>query len=133
MIETWSLRCAELLVGAFYLGFGVANARSSLEIVETLRKRSFILPRVLFWAGVATQSGAGALLVLGYQASLAAILLIPFTLIAPLIFHPFWSMEGEARFLNRIIFLCDYTCVLGSLLLIVGADPDLLNLLSFWR
>ena len=133
MIETWSLRCAELLVGAFYLGFGVANARSSLEIVETLRKRSFILPRVLFWAGVATQSGAGALLVLGYQASLAAILLIPFTLIAPLIFHPFWSMEGEARFLNRIIFLCDYTCVLGSLLLIVGADPDFLNLLSFWR
>ena len=132
MIETWSLRCAELLVGAFYLGFGVANARSSLEIVETLRKRSFILPRVLFWAGVATQSGAGALLVLGYQASLAAILLIPFTLIAPLIFHPFWSMEGEARFLNRIIFLCDYTCVLGSLLLIVGADADLLNLLSFW-
>ena len=132
MIETWSLRCAELLVGAFYLGFGVANARSSLEIVETLRKRSFILPRVLFWAGVATQSGAGALLVLGYQASLGAILLIPFTLIAPLIFHPFWSMEGEAKFLNRIIFLCDYTCVLGSLLLIVGADPDLLNLLSFW-
>lgn len=132
MIETWSLRCAELLVGAFYLGFGVANARSSLEIVETLRKRSFILPRVLFWAGVATQSGAGALLVLGYQASLAAILLIPFTLIAPLIFHPFWSMEGEAKFLNRIIFLCDYTCVLGSLLLIVGADADLLNLLSFW-
>jgi len=132
VIETWSLRCAELLVGAFYLGFGVANARSSLEIVETLRKRSFILPRVLFWAGVATQSGAGALLVLGYQASLAAILLIPFTLIAPLIFHPFWSMEGEAKFLNRIIFLCDYTCVLGSLLLIVGADPDFLNLLSFW-
>ena len=132
MIETWSLRCAELLVGAFYLGFGVANARSSLEIVETLRKRSFILPRVLFWAGVATQSGAGALLVLGYQASLAAILLIPFTLIAPLIFHPFWSMEGEAKFLNRIIFLCDYTCVLGSLLLIVGADPDFLDLLSFW-
>jgi len=132
VIETWSLRCAELLVGAFYLGFGVANARSSLEIVETLRKRSFILPRVLFWAGVATQSGAGALLVLGYQASLAAILLIPFTLIAPLIFHPFWSMEGEAKFLNRIIFLCDYTCVLGSLLLIVGADADLLNLLSFW-
>jgi putative oxidoreductase len=132
VIETWSLRCAELLVGAFYLGFGVANARSSLEIVETLRKRSFILPRVLFWAGVATQSGAGALLVLGYQASLAAILLIPFTLIAPLIFHPFWSMEGEAKFLNRIIFLCDYTCVLGSLLLIVGADPDFLDLLSFW-
>lgn len=132
MIGAWTLRCAELLVGAFYLGFGVANARSSLEIVETLRNRSFVLPRVLFWAGVATQSGAGALLVLGYQASLAAILLIPFTLIAPLIFHPFWSMEGEARFLNRIIFLCDYTCVLGALLLIIGADPDLPNSLLFW-
>ena len=38
-------------------------------------------------------------------------------------FHHFWSMQGEARFLNRIIFICDYTCVTGSLLLIAAADP----------
>ena len=40
-------------------------------------------------------------------------------------------MEGEARFLNRIIFICNYTCVLAALLLIVGADGHRFHLLSF--
>lgn len=64
------------------------------------------LPQLLFWAGVATQSIAGLLLILGYQAALAAAVLIPFTLIASIVFHAFWSMEGEAGVLNQIIFIC---------------------------
>jgi putative oxidoreductase len=131
MIATWILRCAEILIGSFYLGFGVANARSSREILDSLHDRHFPIPDVLFWGGVATQWIAGALLIIGYQTSLAAFVLIPFTLVASLTFHPFWSMEGEARFLNRIIFICNYTCVLAALLLIVGADGDRFHLLSF--
>jgi len=124
MIGEWILRGVEVLVGAFFLGFGMANARSAAAIIETLETRGLPLPQLLFWAGVANQSIAGLLLVLGYQAPWAAAALIPFTLIAPIIFHHFWSMQGEARFLNRIIFICDYTCVAGALLLIAAANPE---------
>ena len=133
MITTWTLRFAELLIGAYYLGFGIANARSFQLILDSLKTRKFPIPEVLFWAGVATQSIAGGLLIFGYQPSLAAFVLIPFTLVASLTFHPFWSMEGEARFLNRIIFICNYTCVLAALLLIVGPDVDRLQPLSLWK
>ncbi len=124
LMPVWSLRIAASLVGAFFLGFGVANARSSAAIIDSLKNRSFALPQVLFWLGVCTQSLAGAALLLGFQPALMAGILIVFTLVAPLIFHNFWAMEGEARFLNRIIFICDYTCVLAVLVLLVSSDQQ---------
>lgn len=118
-------RGAEILIGLYYLGFGIANARSSGAIIESLRTRMLPLPQLMFLAGVATQSIAGLLLIIGYDAALTAAILIPFTLIALNIFHAFWAMEGEARVLNRIIFICNYTCVLASLLMVVCLEPDI--------
>jgi putative oxidoreductase len=125
------MRGAEILIGLFYSGFGIANARSSGPIIESLRTRHLPLPQLLFWAGVATQSIAGLLLMLDYHPGLAAAVLIPFTLIASIVFHDFWSMEGEAHVLNRIIFICNYTCVLAALLMVTFLEPDIWTLLSF--
>jgi len=83
------------------------------------------LPQLMFWAGVATQSIAGLLLIIGYHTALTGAVLIPFTLIASIIFHAFWAMEGEARVLNRIIFICNYTCVLASLLMVASLEPGI--------
>lgn len=113
-----------MLVGAFFLGFDIANARSVGAIMDSLATRGLPLAPLLFWTGVANQSIAGLLLVMGYQAPRAVAALVPCTLIAPIIFHHFWSLRDEARLLNRIIFICDYTCVIGALLLIATADPE---------
>jgi hypothetical protein len=37
-------------------------------------------------------------------------------------------MEGEARMLNRIIFICNYTCVLASLLMLACLEPAIWTL-----
>ena len=133
MITAWALRLAALLVGAFFLGFGIANARSSAAIIESLKQRNIMAPQALFWLGVSTQSLAGAMMMAGVQSALMAGGLIVFTLIAPLVFHNFWTMEGEARFLNRIIFICDYTCVLAALILIAASDKQAWATLSdYW-
>ena len=124
MTPFWALRAAEIIVGGFFLGFGIANARSATTIIEALKGRGFLAALVLFWLGVGTQSISGALLMAGFQAPLMAGVLIPFTMIAPLIFHNFWTMEGEARFLNRIIFFSDYTCTLAVLLLVASSDQQ---------
>jgi uncharacterized membrane protein YphA (DoxX/SURF4 family) len=73
------MRGASILIRLFYFGFGIANARSSGPIIESLRTRHLPLPQLLFWAGVASESIAGLLLMLGYQAAMAAAALIPFT------------------------------------------------------
>ena len=65
-------------------------------------------------------------MVIGYHAALTAAFLIPFTLIASIIYHAFVAMQGEARVLNRIIFICNSTCVLASLLMVACLEPDIL-------
>jgi putative oxidoreductase len=133
MITDWAPRLAALLVGAFFLGFGIANARSSAAIIESLKQRNIMAPQALFWLGVSTQSLAGAMLMVGFQPALMAGGLVVFTLIAPLVFHNFWTMEGDARFLNRIIFICDYTCVLAALVLIAASDKQAwANISGYW-
>lgn len=133
MITDWAPRLAALLVGAFFLGFGIANARSSAAIIESLKQRNIMAPQALFWLGVSTQSLAGAMLMVGFQPALMAGGLVVFTLIAPLVFHNFWTMEGDARFLNRIIFICDYTCVLAALVLIAASDNQAwANISGYW-
>jgi len=124
LLPVWALRLAASLVGAFFLGFGLANARASTAIIDSLKNRSFVAPRLLFWLGVGTQSVAGAALLTGFYTAWMAGVLVVFTLVAPFIFHNFWTMEGEARFLNRIIFICDYTCVLAALILIASSDQQ---------
>jgi hypothetical protein len=39
MQAEWVMRGAEILIGLFYFGFGIANARSSGLIIESLRTR----------------------------------------------------------------------------------------------
>ena len=134
MTTDWAQKLAELLVGVFFFGVGIANTRSSAAIIESLRKRNFFAPQLLFWLGVSTQLFAGLMMVIGFQPALMAGVLIAFTLVAPLVFHAFWAMEGELRFLNRIIFLCDYTCVLAALVLIASSDTQAwLSLLNYVR
>jgi uncharacterized membrane protein YphA (DoxX/SURF4 family) len=83
------MRGASILIRLFYFGFGIANARSSGPIIESLRTRHLPLPQLLFWAGVASESIAGLLLMLGYQPAMAAAVLIPFTLITSIVLHAF--------------------------------------------
>ena len=100
------------------------NLCDLLIIRGALKHRSFVAPRLLFWLGVGTQSVAGAALLADFYTAWMAGVLVVFILVAPIIFHNFWTMEGEARFLNRIIFICDYTCVLAALILIASSDQQ---------
>ncbi len=71
---------------------------------------------------------AGALSVmLGYRARIGAILLAIFIIVVTPIFHNFWALSGQARFLQRIMFLKNLS-ILGGLLLIIGSGSGELSL-----
>ena len=64
-------------------------------------------------------------MIIGYHAAWTAAVLIPFTLIASIIYNAFVAMQGEARVLNRLIFICNYTCVLASLMMVACLEPGI--------
>lgn len=105
-----------MLVGFFFLFFGVWNACHWTPTLAVMVQKKIPFASLLLALGIAVQSIAGIMLMVGFYINLAALVLIPFDIVAVLMFHPFWQFEGEVRRLNMIIFLANLTGVLGALL-----------------
>jgi putative oxidoreductase len=65
---------------------------------------------------------AGLAIVAGFQTRIAAMLLAGFTVLASVIFHNFWTMEGTARQINALSFYKN-VAMIGGLLLLVVTGP----------
>jgi putative oxidoreductase len=109
------------LVGFFFAFFGVWNTyhwRPTLAFMQQ-KKIPFSFPLLIL--GILIQTIAGLMLMLGIYIKLAALVLIPFDIIAVFIFHAFWNCKGEIRRLNMIIFITNLTASLGALLLLLNS------------
>lgn len=67
---------------------------------------------------------AGVAILLGYQARWAAIALAVFTLLASLLFHPYWSVPADQQVVQQLLFSKNIA-IIGSLLFLtaIGAGP----------
>ncbi|ABM92976.1 DoxX family protein [Methylibium petroleiphilum] len=62
---------------------------------------------------------AGLALVVGFQARWAALALAGFTLLASVLFHPFWSLPADQAFVQQLLFMKNVS-VAGGLLLVAA-------------
>lgn len=109
-----------VLVGVFFVFFGFWNIVHWQPTLNAMRQKSLPAAPFLLAAGIVLQTLCGLMLIVGIYAKLAALLLIPFTVAAVLIFHAFWTCEGEARQLNIAIFVTHLTCTTGALILLMN-------------
>lgn len=109
-----------VLVGVFFVFFGFWNIMHWQPTLNAMRQKSIPLASLLLAAGIVLQTLCGLMLIVGIYAKLAALLLIPFTVIAVFMFHAFWTFTGEARRLNIAIFVTHLTCTTGALILLMN-------------
>ncbi len=124
---------SHILVGFFFAFAGVWNIYNWQSIIDVLLQKKIPLPPLFLGFGILLQITCGILIILGIYVKLAALLLIPFTLIAVNTFHPFWKLEGELRTLNFTIYLTQMTSTLAVLLLLLNhieANTSLQQLLQ---
>lgn len=110
------------LVGFYFVFFGVWNAFHWTAIKNAMSLKKIPLPALVLTLGIIFETTSGSLLMLGIYVQFAALLLIPFTLIAIFMFHAFWRHEGELRQLNLVIFVTNLICTLGALCLLLGTN-----------
>jgi putative oxidoreductase len=108
------------LIGFFFAFFGLWNSYHWRPTLDFMIKKKIPFPLPLLILGIIVQTVAGLMLMIGVYINIAALLLIPFDIIAVLIFHAFWNFEGEIRRLNTIIFITNLTASLGALLLLLN-------------
>ncbi len=109
-----------VLIGLYFAFFGFWNIYHWVPIVQTMMQKRLPVPYLLLAMGITWQIVAGCMIVLGFLVKLAAISLIPFTIIAVIIFHPFWQFKGEVLRLNFTIFVANFTIGLGALLSLIA-------------
>jgi putative oxidoreductase len=83
-------------------------------------------PAPMAWAILAglVELIGGIAIIVGYKTRLAALVMIVFTIVAALLAHNYWAMEGAPRAANYIQFYKNMAIVGGFLYVFVrGAGP----------
>lgn len=110
---------SHVLIGFYFAFFGIWNIYHWRPILLTMSEKNIPHPWLLLPLGIAWQTITGIMIICNIHIKIAALSLIPFTLIAVCIFHPFWRFKGELRVLNFNIFITNITITLASLLLLL--------------
>ena len=80
------------------------------------------LPQVAAAIAVVIELGGGLAILAGWMTRWAALALIVFLIVISPIFHNFWSMAGEERMINQIMFMKNLS-ILGGFLVLYAFGP----------
>ena len=117
---------------AFFIGriavvaiFVLSGGSKLMNIAGTagyIASKGLPVPEVLAVLAGVTEVALGLAIAVGFKTRLAALALAGFTVLATLLFHDFWNMEGPARASNLISAQKNLS-ILGALLMLaaVGA------------
>ncbi len=106
------------LIGFYFAFFGFWNTYHWRPLMETLSQRNIAHPWLLLPIGIVWQTLAGFMIMLNFYLNIAAISLIPFTLIAIFLLYPFWQFHGEQRGLHFTLFITHLLVTVSALILI---------------
>ena len=81
-----------------------------------------VSPRTVAYAVAAVDLIGGLMILVGFQARWAALLLFVFTAMTIYFAHPFWTMDGAARAANQAHALKNLA-IMGALLMIAAHGP----------
>jgi len=114
-----------LAVMFVYAGFGKIGGFEGTAAY--IASKNLPLPPVATAIAIIVEVVGGLMLVLGWKARWAALVVAVFTLFASIIFHNFWAMTGEEADVNQLMFLKNIA-VIGGLLMVFALGPGRLSL-----
>lgn len=115
-----SILLAHSLIGFLFIFAGVYNIYHWRPLMEAMVQKNIPHPWLVLSIGIAWETIAGGLIMLGIFIKLAAFSLMFFTVISIFMFHPFWRMTGEHRQINMGIFMTHLCVTNGALLLLMN-------------
>jgi putative oxidoreductase len=129
--QMWEIVYAlgRILVPIVFIVFGIIQFTSiatyftSPAILKFVAVTGHVLsPKVVAYAVAAIDLIGGLMILVGFQARWAALLLFAFTALTIYFAHPFWTMDGAARAANQAHALKNLA-IMGALLMIAAHGP----------
>jgi putative oxidoreductase len=111
-----------ILLGSIFVLSGFQKLMGFSGLVASITGKGLPLPEVLAVLTIAIELGAGLLLVVGWKARWAALLIFLFIIPVSLTFHNFWTMEGAQAAMNKVQFLKN-VAIMGGMLMVAAFGP----------
>lgn len=117
-----------LLIAFIFVFAGYGKITGFEGTVGYIASKGVPLPQLAAIGAIVVELGGGLMLILGWNARLAAAALFGFTALAALIFHNFWAVPPEMA-QNQMIHFMKNVSMMGGLLYVVvhGSGPLSLN------
>ncbi len=108
-----------LLLGGYFFRSGLQNLGKVDLHAGILARKGVPLPRVAMWIAVAAELLGGASVALGIFPALGALALALFTLAASVLYHNFWTMQGEER-ASHLNSMVSNLALVGAFLIVIA-------------
>jgi len=117
----WSFLSAigRVMLVALFMKSGVEKLMAPAGIAGLLGGKGFPQPIVFAYLAGLAEAGLGLLVAIGWKTRYAAAGLVVFTVVATLLAHNYWAMEGAARRANEINFWKNLA-IMGGLLMLMA-------------
>ncbi|MEZ6127212.1 MAG: DoxX family protein [Planctomycetaceae bacterium] len=127
MLEKACPPLGRLLLSTIFLMSAVNKVMNWNQTDERMSSQGMPLVSLLLVGAILFEFCGGLSVLLGWRARFGAGLLVVFLIPTTLIFHDFWTFEGQERQMQMINFMKN-TSILGGLLLVIGLGPGSVSL-----
>ncbi len=128
--ETFAPVLGRLLIAALFIPAGLTKIAGFENTAAYMAAQGLPLVSLLLVATILIEAGCGLLILIGWRAREAALLLFLFLIPVTLIFHGFWSIEDlTARAQEQRAFMKNLA-IMGGVLMIAGLGSGPLSLQS---
>ncbi len=123
-LEHFGPLAGRILIAAIFLFAGLHKVTGFEGTVGYIAAKGMPFPQLAALAAIITELGGGLLLVIGWKARWAALLLFFFTALTALVFHNFWAIPADQA-QNQMIHFMKNISMMGGLLYVVvhGSGP----------
>lgn len=115
-----ALLLARITMAALFIPGGLHKLMDLASFTASMQKQGVPFADILAPLGAGVEFFGGIAVLIGFQTTLAALLLMIFTIIATSIAHRFWELEGTARLMQQTNFFKNLAITGGFLALSVS-------------
>ena len=114
---------ARLLIAPLFLIAGYGKLTGKAGTIAYMQAHGVPLAELLVWPAAIAEVGGGLLLLLGWQARWAALVLAAFTAAATPLFHAFWSEADPTVAYQQALHFWKNLAIMGGLLFAAAHGP----------
>ena len=121
-VQNAAALAGRILLVLMFLTSGFGKLTGFEGTVGYIASKHLPLPQVGAIIAILCELGAGILVLVGFKARWAAIVLAIFTLAAGILFHDFWNADAAAKMMQQINFWKNVS-IAGGFLLVFAFGP----------